>query len=323
MPSQTLTPTTFVDLGSWLDEYLALGGVADGYGAYNTGAGYLSLGQMSERLNLPGNSTPVGFEVEITGRTNGPTLVNDTFTDTPGTWLHNHDGELNADWRRPFTGADPSYQGINSSGRTYYGFANNSGPTTNGAEHFLNQYTSPSADYAVEARIFAATDGGNNEKAEIYARATTPYTFYFLAYQEGTNTWELGIMTGAGTRTVLGSYVGDAIAPGTSKLCRLECRGTSIKGFIEGVERIAVTNGTITGAGYPGLRLDVGVNRTGSTSVITTALYDLGSAQTVTRVRRRFGNVNLNSYTLQIEASNDGVNWVDAYSGMGIVIGPV
>ena len=323
MPNQILYPLSFIDLGSWSDESFVLGGIADGYGAFNTGPGYLSLRDFAGRDLIPGNATPIGFEIELWGRTNGPLLVNDTFTDTPPKWLHDHDGELNADWRRPFTGADPSYQGINSKGRTYYGAQNDSGSTTNGAEHFLTQYVPPSADYAVEARIFAASDGGNGEVAEVYARAATPYTFYFLAYQEGTNTWQIGISNGFGTRTVLQSYVGDTIAPGTSKLCRLECRGTSIKGFIEGIERLSVVNGTITLAGYPGLRLDIGSGRPSENSVITTALYDLGTAQTVTRFRKKAGTVNTNSYpvTSYIEASSDGVNWVNAYTGLPIVVG--
>lgn len=47
-------------------------------------------------------------------------------------------------------------------------------------------------------------------------------------------------------------------------------------------------------------------------------IYDLKTAQTITRVRWRYGTVNGNNYisaATYIEASNDGVNWVNAYTG--------
>ena len=314
MSSTVLTPTVSLDpSGAWANDSFALGWPHDGLGASATGSGRLALSQMSGRLTIPAGDIPVGFEVELWARTDGPILVNDTFTDTPGTWLHNHDGELNADWRRPFTGVDPSYQGINAQGRTYYAFVNDSGPTNNGAEHFLTNYVPPSADYAVEARIFAATNGGSGERAEIYARATIPYTFYFLQYDEGVDTWYLGVSTGAGSRTNLASYAGDRIAQGSSRTARLAVRGTIITGFIDGVERLSATNGTITGAGYPGLRLDANPER--SIGVVVTAAYDLGSPTVVTRFRRRYGTINGFVYLPIIEASNDGVNWIDAWTG--------
>jgi hypothetical protein len=47
-------------------------------------------------------------------------------------------------------------------------------------------------------------------------------------------------------------------------------------------------------------------------------MYDLGSAQVITRVRYRYGSVNGNSRinsTEIIEASNDGSTWVTAWTG--------
>lgn len=313
MSQTNLTPTEASDPSAgWANKDLAVGWPNDGLGAKAQGAGYLVLRNMAGRLSLPYGDIPIGFEVELYGRTDGPLLVLDTFTDTPGTWLHNHDGETNADWRRPTTSYDPAYQGINAQGRTYHAFQNSSGSTNNGAEHFLNQYAPPSADYSVEAVIYAATDGGSGEKAEIYARATTPSTFYYLQYDEGVNTWYLGV-SGVG-RTNLASYVGDAIAVGSSRIARLEVRGTSIKGFIDGVERLSATNGAITGAGYPGLRLDANSSRN-TQAVVVTAAYDLGTPTVVTRFRRHHGTAWGSGYTPLIEASNDGVTWVDAWTG--------
>lgn len=319
MPQKTLTPTLGEALGSWLDIANALGYNVDGYGAYNTGAGYASLRRMAGRDDLSHRDGVVGFEIELRARQRGNLLVYDTFTDIAGTRLDQHDGEVNADWQRPFTGADPSYQRINAAGRTYYAYENGSGYTTNGSEHFLTNYTPPSADYWVEARIYAASDGGSGELAEVYARAATPYTFYFLEYNEGANEWRLGRSLGAGTKTTLATYVGDAITPGTSKLARLHVSGTTIKGFIEGVERLSVTDSNIASAGYPGLRLDPGASRV--PGLIVTAMIDLGTSQVVTQAKKRIGWVSGSQTEFRLEASNDGTNWVDAYTGTPAIVG--
>lgn len=324
MPQRALIPTIGTALGSWLDVANALGYNVDGYGAYNTGSGYASLRNMNGRNDISFRDGIVGFEIAVRARQRASLLVNDSFTDTASTRLDQHDGELNADWQRPFTGADPSYQRINSSGRTYYAYENGSGYTTNGSEHFLTNYVPPSADYYVEARIYSASDGGSGEYAEIYARAATPYTFYVLQYDEGTNTWRLGYWNSGsrtpGQMTSLGTYAGDTITPGTSRLARLQVQGTSIKAFIDGVERMSATSNHITAAGYPGCRLDPGSSR--SSSVIVTALIDLGSAQTVDRIKKRIGWVDNSQIELILEASNDGVNWVNAYTGPPMVSVP-
>lgn len=313
MPQRTLIPTIGSALGSWLDVANALGYNVDGFGAYNTGSGYASLRNMNGRNDISFRDGVVGFEIAVRARQRASLLVNDSFTDTASTRLDQHDGELNADWQRPFTSGDPSYQRINSSGRTYYAYENGSGYTVNGSEHFLTNYTPPSADYYVEARIYSASDGGSGESAEIYARATVPYDFYFLQYDEGANEWRIGRSLGFGTKTTLATYSGDVITPGNSKLARLQVQGTSIKGFIEGVERLSVTDSNISGAGYPGLRLDPGASR--GLGAVVTVLYDLGSAQTVDRARKRIGWVDNNQTEFVIEGSNDGVNWVDAWTG--------
>lgn len=319
MSIQILTPTRAVDIsGDWESEFNALGFNVDGYGAYSVGGGDLVLNMNHGAINLPVNGVPVGVEVELVAFRGVEPLVLDSFTGSAGTLLRNHDGEINADWRKPLiAGNDPSDIKLNGSGLIYYAFENAGGFTNNGAEHFLTEYLPPDANYAVEARFHSVTYGGNTERAEVTARGLVPYRFYALSYREtgsGAAVWELNYANGTPTRTVIATYSGDFIAEGQSRLARLEVYGSSIRGYVDGVLRLSATNATITDNGYPGLRLDANDDRAGSFTVVTAA-YDLGSPQTITRFRRRHGTANGNGYFSYLEASSDGVNWVDMYTG--------
>lgn len=314
MSSKTLVPTQAADLsGDWENESGAVGYPGDGDGAYNTGGGFLALKATVGGEAIPNSDAVIGFEVEFEARTNGPVLVLDSFTDTAGTLLRNHDGEVNADWRKPTTGAVPSDLAINAAGRVYYTFLSSGSPSNNGGEHFLNQYTPPSADYAVEAVIRSASLRG--DYCEIYARATTPYTFYILQYRQSDGRWALGYLdspsrTSPSQINILASYI-DPIPDGSAKTARLEARGNLISAYIDGAIRMSANSSAITGAGYPGLRLD-GAAEGGVTVV---AAYDLGTPTTVTRFRRRIGYAATNAWGYVVEGSNDGVSWFDAFTG--------
>jgi hypothetical protein len=314
MSSQLCSPTIALDpSNNWIAESAAL--LQDGNSTVCSGAGKLVLKTFDNRLLVPGFNQIVGFEVELWGAADNVVQF-DSFADAAGSLLKFHDGELNCDWQKPFTGANPVYQRINAQGRTYYAFENEDGPSNNGAEHFTSNFNPPTANYAVEAVIYRATDGGAGERAEIYARATLPYNFYYMSYLESTDSWEIGVSSGAGSRTILGTYNGDSIPLGGSRTAKLEVNGTSIKGFVDGVLRMAGSNAAYSAAGFAGIRLDAGANRN---SVYVTAMYDMGTPTVITRCGRRHGTAWGNSYGLIWEASNDGVNWVNANIG---VIGP-
>lgn len=259
MSETILQPTIASDPdNSWIVESLAL--VQDGNGTQCEGSGKLILKSMDGRLSIPNGGEIVGIEIELWGSCPIPVLQNDSFTDTAGTLLKNHNGELNCDWQKPFTGATPAYQRINSSGRTYYCFENESGPTTNGSEHFTSNDVPPSNNYAVEAVFYSASVVG--DLGEIYARASLPYTFYVLQYSQATSVWRLGkcngTRTAVGQMTELGSWtmVG-GIGVGQSATGRLEVNGSIIKAIIDGSERISVSDSSIA-SGFAGLRLDPG-----------------------------------------------------------------
>lgn len=264
MSATTLTPTIAQDPGtSWTTESLAL--AQDNLGTQCTGAGKLVLKTMDERLTIPGLNTVVGWEVELWGSCALNLLQEDTFTDTTGTRLDAHDGELDCDWQRP---AGAAFQKINAANRTYYVFENESGATNVGAYHFTSNYTPASPDYAVEAVLYSDTVVG--DIAEIYGRASLPYTFYVLQYKQSDATWRLGKWTGGAVRsagqmtTVLGSWLhpGGGIGADQSATARLEMRGPSLKVFIDGTERISATDSEIED-GFAGICLFPGIPANG------------------------------------------------------------
>lgn len=256
--SQTLlTPTIALDPSTvWTTESLAL--AQDGMGTQCTGDGKLVLKTMDDRLSIPGGNAIIGFELELWASCPIPILQNDTFTDTAGTKINAHDGETNCDWQTP-SGAN--FQKINSAGRTYYTFENASGYSLAFAYAFTSNYTPSSPDYAVEAVIYS--DSSVGDIAEIYARASSPYSFYLLQYKQSDETWRLGKWTGGATRgfgqmsSVFGSWA-ETISTDSSATARIEVRGTSIKAFINGVERISTTDNEIA-SGYAGICLQPGI----------------------------------------------------------------
>jgi len=88
---------------------------------------------------------------------------------------------------------------------------------------------------ATSMGVFARSDvGGNN---------------FYLLRNNGTS-WDLFSNIG-GSFTNIGTYTA---APNNGDTARIHCVGSTIKGFINGVERISVTNTDITTGVYSGLR---------------------------------------------------------------------
>lgn len=197
------------------------------------------------------------------------TYQSDSFTDTTGVLLKNHNGELNTDWQKPFTGANPAYQRINSAGRTEYVFENEGGFTQNGSEHFTTNYTFPTADYSLQVDIYVGDyvyhtgtfptgpeSPPESDAAEIYIRAQIPYEFYALSYSRSTRQWLLKVQLDAFTSTTLASWTQPEDIPyGGYVRARLEAEGNILRVYLDGVLRMTATDSQITGPGYIGIRL--------------------------------------------------------------------
>ena len=174
-------------------------------------------------------------------------FVSDTFTDSDGTSVTSHTGETGATWTN-----HPSYT--------------NGAKIQNNRAHGNNDYRvlyasgSPaSADYDVEAVVRKVT--GLNH-AGVVGRCSTSTNTYYAAVWENAGPWWRLYKLVSGTSTSLGTY-SDNPAEGTDRTVKLQMRGTSIKVFVDGTERISVTDSAISDAGRAGIRLLYGTATTG------------------------------------------------------------
>jgi hypothetical protein len=108
-------------------------------------------------------------------------------------------------------------------------------------------YQSPldTSDHYAEIAMPAATATSMG----VFARSdVTGNTFYL--WRNNGSTWNLFSNVG-GSFVSIGSY---AAAATDGDVARIECIGSTIKGYVNGVERVSVTNTTITTGLYAGLR---------------------------------------------------------------------
>ena len=255
MSSTPLQPTIALDPSNhWTVESNAL--VEDGNFTVATGSGKLALKTMDGRASIPSSNDVVGFEIEIKGKRIDVPYQYDSFTDTAGQVLRNHDGETNAGWEKPYTAGNPADLKINSSGRLYYSFENEDGFTTNGSEHFTTGYTPPTADYAIKANLYSAS--ATSDTVEFYLRSSLPYTFYAAQFSQADSTWRVRKQLGAGSSTSLGSWaMPGGLAAGSSCEMRFEISGSILKLSVNGSVVLSMSDSSIA-TGFVGLRIDPG-----------------------------------------------------------------
>lgn len=83
----------------------------------------------------------------------------------------------------------------------------------------------------------------------VLARADINGTNFYLWRNDGVS-WNLFHNIG-GSFTGVGSFAGAAV---NGDVARVQCVGSTIKGFVNGVERVSVTDTTITTGAYVGIR---------------------------------------------------------------------
>jgi hypothetical protein len=182
-------------------------------------------------------------------------FVIDTMTGRDWDDIDERSGELGTPWvRHPST---PSTRWYLFGGRVHCGVA--------GVVYAAGEPAT--ADYTVASNLvlFGTVTIPRNLNLGLAGRiGTSQDTYYALYYQAG----ELVLMKRvAGVTTTLDVEILSLTGGGTVYQWSLVMAGTSIKGFLNGVERVAATDADITAKGRGGLR-SFGINDAGTGSHI-------------------------------------------------------
>ena len=164
----------------------------------------------------------------------------DTFTGTSWSKLILHSAETGGTWKN-----HPAYGSSDVNTIRVWIYQNRALFRNYGAMYL--DATPASADYYVEADYTIKTDIAHTAIAGRMSK--TANTYYYTYYSGGQ--WVLAKSV-AGTVTGIGWYVATH-SPGTYTV-RLDMTGTDIDVDIDGVNRISVTDSSITAAGVGGIR---------------------------------------------------------------------
>jgi len=241
-------------------------------------------------------------------------FASDAFTGTSGTELHTY----SANWTEhpSFTSGGLAISDVDRAR------ANNGSGLVN---CYYHTGAAASADYSVNADLFAKETSGGQQYAGVLGRtSTSASTFYMARYAgAGTNGWQL-FKCVAGTYTQLGSTSSQALTDETSYNVKLEMVGTAIKLYKEGggTATISVTDSSITAAGQSGLWLYA---VTGSTDNASGLHFDNFSADDAgaTTTDGAFSQAGAASVTVTGSATagaSASVSTAAALTGAGVVV---
>lgn len=180
-------------------------------------------------------------------------FLSDTFTGSSGTELSLHTGETGATWTQVF--------GVGFNGLV---LSDTNRVRSDDAATHLAYYASgvpASADYDVSGVIHQFSITGYMGVAGRMGTSEPDATKYTCELGDG-NLY-LQVHDSGGTPTTLGTYAAST-SNGNDYTVKLEMRGTAIKCYLDGVQRISVTDSTIVTAGRAGIfAYDVATNSTG------------------------------------------------------------
>lgn len=170
------------------------------------------------------------------------TFLNDTFTDTDGTLLSAHTGELGATWTIHPT-QTTTIQVVSNRVR--------SSSTSATVAWYYASGTPATADYDVEVVVYVAS---STAEFSLGGRLdTVAGTQYEMQAQGTSSVYRLRRVIN-GTSTTIGSAA-NTFVPGTSVTMKLEMRGDQISAYADGVRIIGpITDTNITAVGKAGLR---------------------------------------------------------------------
>ena len=197
-------------------------------------------------------------------------FVQDSMTATNWSNLVSHVGQVGASWTN-----HPVLSGA------YYMYDNRTHCGVTGAVYAsgvpADANMTVECDYLVNTKDVAASG--------IAARMSTSAATMYYTYYLGTEL-VLAKMV-AGTITSLGSDVTNLMTNGNTYRLKLECIGTAIKVYVNGVEKISVTDSSITAAGRAGLRSSGASDKGTGKHIDNFLAYDTSAA--ITKRARSIG----------------------------------
>lgn len=174
----------------------------------------------------------------------------DTFTDTSGTNLTSHTGEVGASWTALGLGG----------GSAAISDANRARPNSGGSlwDIWYSSGSPATAEYDVEGDLYVASNIG---AGGIAGRVYETDNAYFAYFNSTVSEWRLFKIV-SGSYTLLGSY-SQSLSTSTSYAILLEIRDATKKVYIDTVERISSTDNAVASAGKAGVWLENGSDSTG------------------------------------------------------------
>lgn len=170
----------------------------------------------------------------------------DDFTDTAGTTLPAHTPSGGGSWTRVPIGA---YSGVDA----VVSNANRARISQQGTTAYYHSGAPASADYDVTADCAIVAGSSVAGGQAIGRQSTTDGSAYAFGASNSTTAWQLFRIGTSGGTAGLGSF-SDTMTDGTTRAIKLEMRGTTLKGYVDGSAVVTVTNSTVTAAGKAGVR---------------------------------------------------------------------
>jgi hypothetical protein len=234
--------------------------VADNLGNVGTPATSASVAKVTSNYAATVTATAglVGY-----WRLGETTRSADSFTGAAGTLLSDHTADSGSTWTH-WTN-DTATSVLSDSNRLR---RNGTGGVT-----YLTSAVPPGADYQVSADIYVKSLL-SNDAAGVVGRFDTSNTNgtgtrYMARYNVSAGYWELRKDVNGGG-TLLGSYTATPTVGQTYNVA-LDMKGSTIRMLVDGVERVSVTDTSITAAGRAGTRL--GSGGTGTSPTDTTGMH--------------------------------------------------
>lgn len=255
LSTPTFNKNVFIDPGQHQSQYTTYAPTSSNYWPASAAAVYfIDYANHNYRLasNSPyksqgsdGKDIGADFDaIEAAIANVGSAVVTDTFTDASNTLLSSHTGETGATWTK-----HPSY-----AGDSYISNANRM--RGGGNSMYYASGVPATADYDVQADFCGMAQ--NASTTGIAGRvSTTSNDAYRVVFDVPNTGMYLLQKVNAGVVTQLqaiGAWQwGGNFADGSTHNVKLQMRGSSIKVFIDGVERMSVTDSSITAAGRAGV----------------------------------------------------------------------